>query len=550
MINCYCRQCGLYISVPDDFGGGKGSCPRCKTQLRIPKPLPADMPDYEEGIRYVAEPIGSPRAMSETPDVVRPQLGPSVRYRCEHCGDGYESLKSPKWEQGLCPRCGTVNKQVIRSVVFPRPARRVKPHEDRNALGGDETVAQKAQADADAADARIEKDAPIEIRDGFLVASKARRIPDGAEIIDGRPLGQGEALDGDPDIAGAMPTDMEAQEPEETTPPADVDEGEALWQYLLQGKKHGPVSEAKLMRLLAGGQISPSVMVFREGMAGWHPLEDVEALAQGIDRVQAAEEAQEAAEPPAPLPPVSVRSTREISDACARLMWLFLTGACLTVLLAVTQDTFHFIGRGVLLATGLALGVAQALAACYGIATVSQNFKVFRRLPVSVRTQAMAGIGGLAAAGAIAIAVAVLAPPQPPRGPVITRDPDIHQAQIVFNAFTTGNDQLVEANVNLNELVIDGKSMGEQFRAVGDDADARNRLIWLLFGRFERRFNPKQLSAEQLEQWRIVGRGRGSVTVAADRPDQADTSVILEFQGGLLTRLTLQDASASTQPGE
>jgi hypothetical protein len=536
MINCYCRKCGLYISVPDDFSGGRGACPRCKTPLRIPKPLPDDLPDYEKGIRYIAEPVGSTRARSETPDVVRPQHGPSVRYHCSDCGESYESLKTPRWEQGQCPRCSTVNQQMLKQVTFPRPDRRVAPFEDRDALGGDEAVAVQAQKEADAVDHRIDQETALEMRGEFLLARPAANVPDDAQIIDGRPLSEADNIEDAPDITGSLPTDMEAHEAE----PPESPEPDAVWLYLLQGKKQGPVSESKLIEKLDAGDISPSVLVYTEGMDGWHPIENVEALANRVAEVQAARQAVDKDQKiDAPLPPAPVRPTREIADACARLMWLFLAGAALTVLLGVTQDTFHHIGREVLLAAGLVLAILQAGTVAYGVVTVSRNFTIFRRLPSSSRTQAIIGIGGLATSTTIAVTLAILAPNEPMRPQPGLQDTDLLQAQNVFNVMTAGDEDAIRSLVDLEELNFFGRAFGEQYQALEKQTE-KDRALWRLPSEFREKCNPARRKAEAFDTWRVESRQTDGAVVSVICPPRPDHRLVMAFQDGLLQSLTLE----------
>lgn len=58
-----------------------------------------------------------------------------------------------------------------------------------------------------------------------------------------------------------------------------------MWFYTLNGENFGPISEADLDARLAAGQLSPSVNVWREGMANWLPLDQVRAPAKPALRV-------------------------------------------------------------------------------------------------------------------------------------------------------------------------------------------------------------------------------------------------------------------------
>ncbi len=120
MINSYCRLCGLYLSVPDEFAGGRGGCPRCKTALQIPTPIPENSPGHVEYLRYIAEPADQ-AAAGATPVIVTDELSDSIKYNCSNCKCLFESLKAPGWTQGQCPSCETVNDDSTGEVVtFPR----------------------------------------------------------------------------------------------------------------------------------------------------------------------------------------------------------------------------------------------------------------------------------------------------------------------------------------------------------------------------------------------------------------------------------------------
>lgn len=58
-----------------------------------------------------------------------------------------------------------------------------------------------------------------------------------------------------------------------------------MWFYTLNGENFGPISEADLDARIAAGQLSPSVNVWREGMANWLPLDQVRPAAKSPLRV-------------------------------------------------------------------------------------------------------------------------------------------------------------------------------------------------------------------------------------------------------------------------
>jgi hypothetical protein len=52
----------------------------------------------------------------------------------------------------------------------------------------------------------------------------------------------------------------------------------AQWYYTQNGQQAGPLDEAQLKGLMASGQISPSDMVWRDGMTAWQPATAVPEL--------------------------------------------------------------------------------------------------------------------------------------------------------------------------------------------------------------------------------------------------------------------------------
>lgn len=54
------------------------------------------------------------------------------------------------------------------------------------------------------------------------------------------------------------------------------------WYYAADGKQAGPVSEQDLASMVNGGQISLDTLVWREGMANWQPVREVQASIPGL----------------------------------------------------------------------------------------------------------------------------------------------------------------------------------------------------------------------------------------------------------------------------
>ena len=121
MIHLYCYSCGLYICVPSDFEGGKGTCPRCKVSLRIPKPRKPSHNPYDPNFRYLAEMVNVKPKPADKSVVITPNFGPSHIYKCQKCGNAFESILGKSCPQNRCPNCGDQGVAVKKHVKFPRP---------------------------------------------------------------------------------------------------------------------------------------------------------------------------------------------------------------------------------------------------------------------------------------------------------------------------------------------------------------------------------------------------------------------------------------------
>jgi GYF domain 2 len=70
------------------------------------------------------------------------------------------------------------------------------------------------------------------------------------------------------------------------------------WHYSRGGMQYGPISEADLKRIAAGGDLSPTDMVWQEGMPNWVRAESI----KGLFSPQAASASTPVSASPPPLP--------------------------------------------------------------------------------------------------------------------------------------------------------------------------------------------------------------------------------------------------------
>lgn len=120
MIDCYCKVCGLYINTPDEYAGGRGTCPRCRTRLRIPVPIKPDSPRHKTQLRYIAYLAADPYDQETQPILCDDSFGPSDQYRCTECEEFYESITIAPQTPHQCPSCKTENQPAAPNVKFPR----------------------------------------------------------------------------------------------------------------------------------------------------------------------------------------------------------------------------------------------------------------------------------------------------------------------------------------------------------------------------------------------------------------------------------------------
>ncbi|MBS3821114.1 MAG: hypothetical protein GVY16_11020 [Planctomycetes bacterium] len=120
IIESHCHSCGLYIRVPQEFAGGKGQCPRCKTIVRVPAGLRTGHPQNIPGMRYVAMPaVTGPQKKALA---ITSRHGPAVRFLCTECENTFESIKVFEASHKRCPNCGADGEPVKDAIKFPRPA--------------------------------------------------------------------------------------------------------------------------------------------------------------------------------------------------------------------------------------------------------------------------------------------------------------------------------------------------------------------------------------------------------------------------------------------
>lgn len=168
---------------------------------------------------------------------------------------------------------------------------------------------------------------------------------------------------------------------------------DAQWHYAIDRKPAGPVDWEQLKSLIDAGQLKPSDLVWREGMAQWAPVATVEGLSSSAAPVAMA---QPIFGPDADL---IARRRRGAKINCVTLA--ALSGACLAALLTRVSmgpsqsrsfATVHDVQAGALsIFTGFILLLGALFAAIY----LPGAWKTIRQLPSGFRWAGLIGGGML-----------------------------------------------------------------------------------------------------------------------------------------------------------
>ncbi len=509
MINFYCRICGLYISVPCDFAGGKGSCPRCRVFLRVPQPISPDNPDYVKDLRYFSESVDVEAASEGRPEIATNSTGPSTRYKCSGCGEEYESISVRDWNQEKCPRCDVENPPAIEDVPFPRQ------YGPAGASG--EPPAQTA-AGAES----------WEMSGEFLVAPRSENQTSSDSVIQGLSL----LTEGEADAPGLGLDEASKYSPEldfesESAPPSRASARDGtMWHYLLKDKRHGPITTDELKRLLHKGKVKRSVSVWREGMDKWQPidaLEELTAILVSADEVSSDHGIS------------SLLRTRKLSYCCSSLFWIFLAVVCLMLLLHVVVD----MGKTPFFLVNIAVVVVILVAVGYEVLVWVKNRSFIPRLSRRVRIQGVVGLAGLLVCLMVTL---VLTAFWGGAEAVKQEKRIILQARRVFLVLVERDVRESYNVVGWEKLKVNGDDFGARFQAA-PSPEEKDKLIKEVFDRFLKTYAPthtqedmKSLSLKHL----YVEKRTLDETVVSVRIPRLGKKIFFTIQGGELVGLHMK----------
>jgi len=430
----------LYITVPDEFAGGAGACPRCKISLHIPTPIPPDSPHYVPGLRYLSSPAGTP-APDGLPVIATTELGPSLRYECPHCQEKYESLRAAGVRQGTCTKCGAVNMPVGKDVQFPRKYRTPEDGTKPIEMEGDFLLAQPS----------IDQTPSDSIIEGVI-------IPDEAEEDD-------EAIDmSDDDSENAIP-------PSSTVPTLPND---AIWSYLLKGKPAGPVSTEGLMQLQQSGKINTSTPIWQHGMDGWMPIDNFPQL---IYRPS-----EQTGKPKAKPKLTNLQLSRYLLRHCQYIFWTFIVFVTFVILLSVTQQTFKDLGPETMPIVSVTAAFLILCMLIYGVIFVGINSKRMKILPSIVRIQAIGGVLGLVGCLAVTFIFVFQAPPEN-KSTEKHNQWSVKRAKNVAYVFVKSDIYKSYKLVRWNEFQFNDEDLGKKYRETDSHREKKKIIagVFLVF---------------------------------------------------------------------
>ena len=421
MINSYCRVCGLYISVGEEFARGMGKCPRCQQTLRIPAPLTEDSPLYQPGLRYLTE---SPEAQSASvPEVPSQEYGQALRYTCPKCGKRFESLHGPGLPQGQCPHCEANATTPDSQSEFPR-----------SLTGQVDELTKPIEAEEN----EMKGEAVLEPTEIYYVAPVAKNTELTESVVLGVTLTEEEA-------AGTRNTD--ALDPMEETPT------ETDWCYMLKGQRHGPVTTVEMRQLLRSGRVTRSVLIWQEGMDGWQPLERVEMFEGSTDDT-----------PVEDVIDGEVRSTKKQMASLSRHGMYFLWGGVaavgLSLLLYVMRTNLAAMGEMGTMTADIGLAVLALAATAAGCIEAGVKWGLWKQMARGAQTQFVVGMMLLLGVGTMSVGMARTWSP-----PIVARDYSrvIAQAEAAYQAMLSNDHDAMLMSIEWRNLTCNGIDVGKAY---------------------------------------------------------------------------------------
>lgn len=512
MIDCYCKVCGLYISIPDEYAGGSGACPRCKTQLRIPKPLAPDAPGYVAGQRYVAQPLAS-TSPEDQPVIVTAEMGLSRKYKCSGCSQFFESLPDQPYNSAQCPACKKNGVPIGQPVEFPR----------YSPTKAEEKSETEAKVEEQPAPTEVQDEKPQEKKDdtvdGYLVLQPA-------EDEDVDVIVEGVAVDENGnEIATApkqeQPHDVPAPEPHEITPeilpepqkgeppaPQPVEKRvshplsrsrpqskpsqalpdiqnvpEGHWTYFIKGKVAGPLDTQKFRDMLSSGELSQSVLVWKPGMDSWQPADSFDELKVEVPSIS-----------PGEISFHDDASATAVNILLSRLhflLWLAVILWAIVILMFLTRKTLEDLGIQAYTTTVTILLSFSLAGLGMGVMLMLKHNRSFIKSGGKAFVEWLAAMVAFACAIAISFSVYTHFDPRPQ-----FENEELYEsiARDGFDCLYSGDFNDTLNKINWDALVFNGRNVGEEFKAASSQKQ-KMLLIAEIMDRLREQINPSPISA-------------------------------------------------------
>jgi hypothetical protein len=271
------------------------------------------------------------------------------------------------------------------------------------------------------------------------------------------------------------------------------------------------------------------VLVWRKGVEGWHPAEEFEALAPGMEKpVQDATSTGGES---------IARLRRHAVKACNQILSMMIIGVVITLAIAGMQSHFTAVKGKVFLVLDLVLAGVMLLALVYAGLQYRRYAAVLHRAGGRRCGRGLLGIGGLLACLVTAVVLASLPRPGPPAP---TLETPIDRAQSVFEVLSEGKAPQTFAMVDWKRFRYNDEEFGLTYRSLVSQ-EARTRAVEAFLQRFAREVNPGNYmasGANGLQHWKITSRTGETVQVVAEMPGQGPTQwVEMTLDDGKLVAL-------------
>ncbi|HPS53086.1 MAG TPA: GYF domain-containing protein, partial [Phycisphaerae bacterium] len=455
------------------YAGGSGACPRCKTPLKIPRPLAADSPNYVTGQRYLALPLTAAPA-DEIPTVVTDDMGPSRKFKCPDCGQLFESLPFEPHNPAQCPACSKTGTPLGQPTEFPRaksdlqtknspPQQNVNESQIKpNDIVDGYLVLQPAESQE--ADTVIEgiavDDNGNEINDQPAVENAQQKIPQdippqktSKAQSDAKPQPEESQITSEKRISHPL-SRSRTQTNALKTPPNIKNIPEGKWIYFIKGKVTGPLDTQSIRNMLAKGELSQSVLVWKSGMDNWLPADTFDELR--IENQVAVPEKISFQDDS------STASAKTLNSRLQFLLWLAVILWAIVILTFLTRKTLKDIGIEAYTACVVVLLSFSAAGLGLGVMLIIKYGRSFLKSGIKSCIEWLSAMVAFICAIAISFSVYT----HVDTTPVFENVEQYNKiAMDGFNSLYAGNFNDTLNRVNWETFVFNKRNVGQEFKS-------------------------------------------------------------------------------------